>query len=526
MLRRQNVKWLAVASLAATIVGCSAQGPSSVQGTPDAGEDTGTSSGGQPPPPDDSGAPDVAVAPSVDASVPVDAGPPPPPAAYVTTDDLAQALSPTPITTGDEGGMADAVVTLDPTTTYQSMLGFGASITDSSSYVMTKYLTASALQQTLVKLFDPVNGVGLNFLRQPMGASDFSSVGNFSYDDGNSDPMLANFSIAQDQKATIPVLQSVLAINKQVFIMGTPWSPPGWMKNNGSMDGSGGASGDPSLATNAYAPLAQYFVKFVQAYASAGITVGAVTPQNEPLNGSATYPGMSLDAPSETTFVGQNMGPAFKSAGLSTFIWAYDHNWDVESYPQTVMNDATAGPFTEGAAFHCYGGDPSAMSTFHMQFPNKSIYMTECSGGDWQDDPFANTIDLEISSTANWARAISLWNLALDENDGPQNNGCNDCRGVITVNSQSSAVTYNVDYYALGHFSKFVLPGAVRIASSTQNGNLNQVSFKNLDGRLAFIAHNTGNNTMTVQVGTGATAMSVQLPANAAVTISWTPSSD
>jgi len=163
------------------------------------------------------------------------------------------------------------------------------------------------------------------------------------------------------------------------------------------------------------------------------------------------------------------------------------------------------------------------MTTFHTQFPNKSIYMTECSGGDWQNDPFANTIDLEISSTSNWARAISLWNLALDENDGPQNNGCNDCRGVITVNSQSSAVTFNVDYYALGHFSKFVLPGAVRIASSTPNNNLNQVSFQNLDGRLAFIAHNTGNNTMTVQVGTGATAMSVQLPANAAVTISWSP---
>jgi glucosylceramidase len=161
-----------------------------------------------------------------------------------------------------------------------------------------------------------------------------------------------------------------------------------------------------------------------------------------------------------------------------------------------------------------------------MQFPNKSLYMTECSGGNWQDDPFANTIELELSSTQNWAQAVALWNLALDENGGPTNNGCDGCRGEITVDSQSSAVTYNVDYYALGHFSKFVLPGAVRIASSTQNGNLNQVSFKNLDGRLAFIAHNTGNNTMTVQVGTGATAMSVQLPANAAVTISWTPSSD
>ena len=123
------------------------------------------------------------------------------------------------------------------------------------------------------------------------------------------------------------------------------------------------------------------------------------------------------------------------------------------------MADPTAGPFSEGAAFHCYGGDPSAMTTFHDDYPTKSIYMTECSGGTWQSDPFSNTIDLVLGSMANWAQAIALWNMALDENAGPQNDGCNDCRGVITVNSQSGDVTYNADYFALGHFSKFVLPG-------------------------------------------------------------------
>ena len=169
-----------------------------------------------------------------------------------------------------------------------------------------------------------------------MRASDFSSVGNFSYDDGSADTTLANFSIAQDQKATLPVLKQVVGINKRLFIMATPWCAPPWMKLNTSMDGSGGAARSPGLAGSAYGPFGQYFVKFVQAYASAGITVGAVTPQNEPLNGTATYPGMDFKAPSETSFIGQNLGPALKSAGLSTFIWAYDHNWDVESYPETV----------------------------------------------------------------------------------------------------------------------------------------------------------------------------------------------
>jgi glucosylceramidase len=480
--------------------------------------DAGGAAVGKPPPSSDAGGGKPGAVP--DAAV--DAGPPPPPAAYITTDDLSSALAATPLTMGDQG-KADAIVTLDPSTTYQSMLGFGASITDSSSYVMTKYLTASALTDALEQLFDPVKGVGLSFLRQPMGASDFSSVGNFSYDDESQDTSLATFSIAQDEKATIPILKQMLGINKQVFIMATPWSPPAWMKNNSSMDGTGGAPGNSGLAGPAYGPFGDYFVKFVQAYASAGVAVGAVTPANEPLNGTANYPGMDLNAPSELKLIAENMGPAFKTAGLSTFIWAYDHNWDVESYPETVIGDATAGGFTEGAAFHCYGGDVSAMTTFHQHFPSKSVYMTECSGGDWQDDAFANTIDLAIGSTANWARAISLWNMALDENKGPQNSGCNDCRGIITVNSKSGAVTYNADYYALGHFSKFVSPGALRISSTSSNGALSQVAFKNADGRMAVVAHNTGSSTLTVRVGTGATAMSVPVPANAGVTFAWSP---
>jgi glucosylceramidase len=448
--------------------------------------------------------------------------PPPPPAAYLTTDDLSQALAVVPVTMG-ESGNADVTVTLDSSTTYQSMLGFGASITDSSSYVMTKYLSTTALADVLTQLFDPTQGVGLSFLRQPMGASDFSSVGNFSYDDGSADPTLANFNIDQDMKATIPVLKQVLGVSPGIFIMATPWSPPAWMKNNGSMNGTGGGSGSSGLAGSAYAPFGKYFVKLIQAYAAQSITIDAITPQNEPLNGAAAYPGMDLNAPSELSLIAQDIGPDFAAAGLSTFIWAYDHNWDVESYPAQIMGDATAGGFSEGAAFHCYGGEASAMTTFHEAFPTKSVYMTECSGGTWQGDPFANTLDLEINSTTNWARAISLWNMALDENAGPQNDGCNDCRGVVTVDSQSGNVTYNADYYALGHFSKFVRRGAVRIASTSSSTSLSQVAFANTDGRIAVVAHNTGSITMTVRVGSGASALNVSVPANAGVTFSFAP---
>jgi glucosylceramidase len=457
-----------------------------------------------------------------DASTLDAAEPPAPPAAYITTDDLSEALAVVPITMGDSG-RADVTVTIDSSTTYQSILGFGASITDSSSYVMTKYLSATALARLLTQLFDPTQGVGLSFLRQPMGASDFSSVGNFSYDDGSSDSTLTSFNIAQDMKATLPVLKQVLGVSPDIFIMATPWSPPAWMKLNGSMNGTGGGSGNAGLSGSAYAPFGNYFVKFIQAYAAESVPIGAITPQNEPLNGAAAYPGMDLDAPSELALIAQDIGPDFATAGISTFIWAYDHNWDVESYPAQIMGDATAGGFTEGAAFHCYSGDASAMTTFHQAFPMKSVYMTECSGGDWQGDPFANTIDLIIDSTSNWARAISLWNMALDENKGPQNDGCNDCRGVVTVNSQSGDVTYNADYYALGHFSKFVHRGAMRIASTSSDTSLGAVAFANVDGRIAVVAHNSGSSTMVVRVGTGASAMNVSVPANAGVTFSFAP---
>jgi glucosylceramidase len=499
--------WLILA-----LAGCSA--PSATRDAHDAGPPADAAAM----PAHDAGVPDAA---TLDAAPPGADMTPLPPMAYVTSDDLKQALSPTPVTRG--ATTADVTITVDATTTYQAMVGFGASLTDSSSFVMASYLSSSGLHDVLVKLFDPAAGVGLNFLRQPMGATDFSSVGNFSYDDTANDTTLAQFNITQDLKATIPILKQALTIDPGLFIMATPWSPPAWMKLNQSMNGSGSAPGNPGLAGNAYGPLAQYFVKLVQAYAHEGIIINAVTPQNEPLNGAANYPGMGFDQPSETSFIGHNLGPAFAAAGLKTLIWAYDHNWDVESYPAGVMSDATAGPLSEGGAFHCYGGDASAMTTFHNAFPHKSVYMTECSGGGWQGDPFANTIDLIIDSTNNWARAVVLWNLALDENAGPRNNGCNDCRGVITVNSKSGMVSYEADYYALGHFSKFVRPGALRIASTASGGTLNQVAFANRDGRLVVIAHNTGAATQVVRVGSGATALGVSVPANAAVTLTWTP---
>ncbi len=252
------------------------------------------------------------------------------------------------------------------------MTGFGASFTDSSAWLVANSPLRS---QIMTKLFDPANGIGLDFLRQPIGASDFS-LSLFSYDDmpsGQTDPTLANFSIAHDQAYILPVLKQALSLNPNITIMATPWSPPGWMKTSGSMIGGTLNSGD-------YQVFADYLTKFIQAYDAAGVPISLITPQNEPEYSPSNYPGSTLTASQEASLIGNNLGPDLQKAGLSTKIIAYDHNWNDTTFPETVLGDPTAGPYTAGVAWHCYAGDPSAQTTVHNAYPNKDTYFTECSG--------------------------------------------------------------------------------------------------------------------------------------------------
>lgn len=441
--------------------------------------------------------------------------------AWVTTPDLQKALTSSTPTLGTLSGAA-ASVTINPSKTYQSIVGAGGSLTDSSTYVLNT-LSASAKTDVLNHLFNTSSGIGVSFLRQPMAGTDFSSVGDYSYDDnpsGNWDEQLSNFSIAQDLKATVPILKESLGINPDIVVVALPWSAPAWMKTNASMDGRPAGNGEPSLKTEAYDVFARYFVKFIKAYADNGIPIHAVSPQNEPLNLDAAYPAMGLTAAEETTFIRENLGPALKSANLSTVVWGYDHNWDDIGYPQTIMADVTAASYTEGAAFHCYAGDISAMTTFHNNYPDKSIYISECSGGGWQSNALSDTIDLIINGTRNWARVISLWNLVLDSNSGPANKGCSNCRGFVTVDTSSGKVSYNIDYYAMGHMSKFVQSGAVRIDSSS-SGSINAVAFKNPDGSFALIGHNTSQSDISLQVNGSTQNFNLTVPAGAAVTFTW-----
>ena len=384
-------------------------------------------------------------------------------------------------------------ITIDSTIKYQSMDGFGAALTGASAFNINK-LNDGDKKTLLNNLFSPTAGIGISYLRITIGASDFS-LNSFSYDDvgiGQTDVDLKYFSIAPDQAEVIPILKLIKSINPSVKILASPWSAPAWMKTSGNMVGG-------SLKPEFYPAYANYFVKYIKAYQAEGITIDAITPQNEPLYFDAKYPCMSMLAGEQADFIKNNLGPAFKKEGINTKIIIYDHNWDHPEYPMSILADTAAAKFIAGSAFHGYGGNVGSMSSVHQAFPNKDLYFTEISGGDWAPDFSGNLMwnvsNIFIGTAKNWSKSALMWNLVLDQNHGPKNFGCDNCRGVVTINTNNTG-TNNVEYYVIGHFSKFVKSGAFRIASTCtfSTSQLDQVAFMNPDGAKVLVVMNPEDN--------------------------------
>lgn len=441
-----------------------------------------------------------------------------------TTADRGMLLQSRPSVAFKTGGAsAGPTIAVNESVKYQQMDGFGASLTDSSAWLVANKLTAAQQNSLWQSLFSSTAGIGISFLRQPMGASDFSESGNYSYDDvpaGQSDPNLTNFSITHDTAYILPLLQKALAVNPSIKVVAVPWSPPAWMKSSGTMNGG-------NINTSYFPALAQYFVKFVQEYQQSGIPIYAISPQNEPLNSNSSYPTAYLAASDEAAFIGNNLGPALAAAGLGTVkIIGYDHNWDDSSYPETLLANASTSSYMAGTGFHCYAGDVSTQSTVKNAYPNKDIWFTECSGvvgSKFAVDLAWDAENLLIGATRNWARSIALWNLALDQNSGPTNGGCPTCRGVVTIDDSTSppTITNNVEYYVLGHAAKFVQPGAYRIDSNSfGHRSIEDVAFQNPDGSIVLLVLNSGR-TGAFNVTWKGQNFSYNLPAGAVATFVW-----
>ncbi|MDY0344810.1 MAG: glycoside hydrolase family 30 beta sandwich domain-containing protein [Lentimicrobium sp.] len=414
------------------------------------------------------------------------------------------------------------IIVVDTAQRFQEMEGFGAALTGSSAYLINKRLDGNARTNLLNELFYPDKGIGLSYLRLTMGASDFS-LSDFTYDDmpaGETDFNLDHFSLSQDKEDVLPVLKQIIQIAPDIPLLGSPWSPPAWMKTNGSLKGG-------KLKPECYAVYSDYFVKYIQAMKAEGLTIDAVTIQNEPLHFTANYPCMEMQAEEQLDFIKNYLGPKFVAAGLDTKIITYDHNWDKPEYPMTILDDAAARQYVAGSAFHAYAGDVSAMTVVHNAHPDKALYFTEISGGAWATDFAGNLMwnmrNIFIGTTRNWSKNALLWNLALNENYGPQNNGCNNCRGVITINSVTGAVIKNVEYYALAHFSKFVRPGAVRVSTEVPGiaGETGAVAFQNSDGSKVMIIANYAGEMKSYTVKQQGKIFIATVPPTSVVTLVW-----
>ena len=463
---------------------------------------------------------------------------------WITTADGRQELTQQAPVSFGASPPASLTVTVDPTRTFQAMTGFGGSLTDSSAAVLSS-LSPSARDAAMHLLFDPVTGDGLDFLRQPIGASDFVATQDYTYDDmppGQTDYLQRHFSIAHDEAQILPLLREAERINPRLTIMATPWSPPAWMKTGDSLIG-GRLIDDPKI----YFSYALYLLKFVQAYQAQGVHVDFISVQNEPQNRTpGTYPGTDMPSVQEEKVIG-DLGPMLRAAGLPTKILAYDHNWaehpndiastppdetaDTNDYPQQVLS-SPAARWVAGVAYHCYYGDPSAMTALHDQFPGEDIYQTECSGSQSAvpANTFSDTLkwqarNLEIGSTRNWAKTVINWNLALDPSGAPHVGGCGTCTGIVTA-GPGDTVTPNAEYYALGQLSRFVQPGAVRVASTSfgttgWNGQIMDVAFVNPDGSTVLVAHNENDNPQSFSVTENGQSFNYALPGDSLATFVW-----
>jgi glucosylceramidase len=471
-----------------------------------------------------------------------------PPAArvHVTTADRSLLLADRGTVAFGDAPAAAPTIDVDPSQRFQTMEGFGASITDSSASVLYR-LDADRRDAVMRDLFDPEHGDGLSYLRQPMGASDFVDGPHYTYDDmpaGRTDYGLRHFSIAHDRAQILPLLRRARQLNPALKVLATPWSPPAWMKTGGSLIG-GRLIDEPRI----YHAYARYFVKFLKAYAREGVPVDAVTVQNEPQNRHPRgYPGTDMPVAQEVKLI-EALGPALRRAGLRTKILAYDHNWsehpdDIAStppgedpeteYPFDVLA-SPAARWVAGTAFHCYAGDPARQTELHDAFPEKGIYFTECSGSHGATDPpewvFESTLrwhtrNVVIHTTRNWAKTVVNWNLALDPSGGPHNGGCDTCTGVVTV-GPGQTVTRNAEYYTLGHVARFVRPGAVRIGSTSfgptgwGDAPIMDVAFRNPDGSTALVVLNDNGAEQSFGVREDGRSFDYTLPAHSVATFTW-----
>lgn len=420
-----------------------------------------------------------------------------------------------------KGAATGRVIKVDPDRRFQRIEGFGAAITDASAWLIQTKLSPKQRKALMRELFDTRAGLGLGATRLTLAASDFSRS-HYTYNDmppGQTDPQLKYFSIAPAKAEVIPTVREALGINPRLRIFLSPWSAPAWMKSSKSLIKG-------SLLPEHYDAFARYLSRSVDAFERAGVPIYALTIQNEPAFEPPDYPGMLVEPAARADFIGNHLGPLLAANKSKVKLFDWDHNWDKPEQPLAVLADAKARPFVDGVAWHCYGGNVSAHAKVQAAYPDKESWHTECSGGDWAPDWGGSlkwmTQNLIIGTMRGGGSGTILWNLALDEKRGPHLGGCKDCRPVVTIDQASGNITRNVEYYVLGHASKFVRNGARRIASEGGGDGIEHVAFRNPGrGPLVLIAVNGAKEARNFAVESGGQHFATSLAAGAVATFVW-----
>ncbi|NME70050.1 glycoside hydrolase family 30 protein [Flammeovirga aprica] len=409
-----------------------------------------------------------------------------------------------------------ATLRIDKEQTYQEIDGFGYTLTGGSAMHINN-MAAGARTQLLKELFgNEEDEIGVSYLRISIGASDLDEA-PFSYSESE-DENLGNFTIAKDKEYLIPVLKEILAINPSIKLLGTPWSPPKWMKTN--QDYKGG-----SLKLTHYSVYADYFVKYIEAYATEGITIDAITVQNEPLH-PGNVPSLLMEAEDMAEFIADHLGPKFQEAGIKTKIITYDHNCDRPDYPISIIN-SSANQYINGSAFHLYAGNISALSTVKTADPTKEVYFTEQWVGANEDD-FGGTLmwhfeNMFIGATRNWSRTVLEWNLAANSSLQPHTDGgCTECLGALTIDGNT--VNRNVAYYTVAQASKFIPSGSHRIKSNNM-GDLPNSSFLTPEGKVITLLMNNSDAQKKINFTMNGEDKSyiLSIPANSVGTMVYDP---
>ncbi|MGV3502697.1 MAG: glycoside hydrolase family 30 protein [Adhaeribacter sp.] len=437
-------------------------------------------------------------------------------ASWLTTPDKASLFQKQRINLNfRETGNNGPTIAVDTSQVFQTMDGFGFTLTTSSAYVISRLNTtdrANLLQELFAA--DSTH-IGISYLRLNLGASDLSPV-VYSYNDlpeGQADPDMQAFSLAPDRAYYLPVLKQILAVNPGIKLLATPWSPPAWMKTNASPKGG-------KLKPEYYAAYARYLLRYLQDMRQEGIAIEALTVQNEPLH-DGNNPSMYMSAAEQGDFIKNHLGPALRDARLATKIILYDHNLDQPNYPISILNDAAVKPYVDGSAFHLYAGDINAMASVHQAHPDKHLYFTEqytAAGGSFAGDLSWHVKNLVIGATRNWSRNVLEWNLAADAGNGPYTpGGCNTCLPAVTV---ANGITRNVAYYIIGQAAKFVRPGSRRVASNVP-ASLPNVAFQRPDGKKVLIVLNESGSTQSFNIGYRGKVVAASLPAGAVATYVW-----